>query len=124
VVLPGQRVNNPPFYDELVEMGFEEAALPDFSLMTAITFVDTVVSHEPFKARPLFHELVHVLQYERLGVAEFAMRYVRGFLGGGSCESIPLEMSAYELDGRFASAPTNAFSVASEVGAWIERRRF
>jgi hypothetical protein len=124
VVLTGQRVHNPPFYDDLRKMGFEEAALPDFSLMAAVTFVDTVVSHQPLEARLLFHELVHVVQYARLGVAEFAMKYVNGFLSGGSYESIPLEMNAYELDGRFAAAPTNAFSVASEVGAWIAGGRF
>lgn len=124
VVLTGQRVKNPPFYGELVKMGFEAAALPNFALMAAITFVDTVVSHEPFTDRLLFHELVHVAQYERLGVVEFAEKYVRGFLSGGSYEAIPLEMNAYQLDARFAAAPTKAFSVASEVGAWVNAGRF
>ena len=115
VVLTGQRVNNPPFYGELVKMGFEPAALPDFALMAAITFVDTVVSHEPFTDRLLFHELVHVVQYAKLGIEDFAAKYVRGFLGGGSYEAIPLEMKAYELDARFAAAPARPFSVESEV---------
>ncbi|MGB9514125.1 MAG: hypothetical protein WBU20_20740, partial [Candidatus Acidiferrum sp.] len=60
LVLSGERVSNPPFYPELQKMGFEPAALPNFSFMAAITFVDTVVSHEPFTGRLLFHELVHV----------------------------------------------------------------
>jgi len=64
--------------------------------------VDTVVSHEPFNDRLLFHELVHVVQYEKLGLEGFAAKYVRGFLNGGSYEGIPLEMNAYELDARFA----------------------
>lgn len=123
-VLAGQQVNNPPFYGELIKMGFEAASLPNFSLMAAITFVDTVVSHEPFTDRLLFHELVHVVQYEKLGAAEFAAKYVRGFLSGGSYEGIPLEMNAYELDARFAAAPTKAFSVASEVAAWVDAGRF
>jgi hypothetical protein len=124
VVLAGQRVNNPPFYGTLIKMGFEAASLPDLAHMAAITFVDTVVSHEPFTDRLLFHELVHVVQYTKLGIEDFAAKYVRGFLSGGSYEAIPLEMNAYELDGRFAAAPAKAFSVASVVCAWVDAGRF
>jgi len=124
VVLAGQRVNNPPFYGELIKMGFEAASLPDFSLMAAIAFVDTVVSHEAFTDRLLFHELVHVVQYAKLGLQEFASKYVRGFLNGGSYEAIPLERNAYELDARFAEAPTKPFSVADEVQRWIDTHPF
>ena len=124
VILAGKRVNHPPFYGELMKMGFEATCLPNFSLMAAITFVDTVVSHEPFTDRLLFHELVHVVQYEKLGVVEFAAKYVTGFLSGGSYDGIPLELNAYELDGRFAAAQPKAFSVVSEVQAWIDGRSF
>jgi hypothetical protein len=48
IVLAGEQVSNPPFYAELVKMGFEAGSLPDFADMAAITYVDTVVSHEPF----------------------------------------------------------------------------
>jgi hypothetical protein len=124
VVLAGERVGNPPFYGEILKMGFEAGSLPDFADMAAITFVDTVVSHEPFADRLLFHELVHVVQYEKLGLAEFAAKYVKGFLSGGSYEAIPLEMNAYELDARFSTMPTKPFSVADEVQSWIDRGRF
>lgn len=124
VTLAGLRVPNPPFYGELIKMGFQPASLPDFSLMTAITFVDTVVSHEQFTDRVLFHELVHVVQYEKLGLAQFAAKYVRGFLVGGSYEAIPLEMNAYELDARFSAAPAKAFSAEAEVQLWIDGDRF
>jgi hypothetical protein len=86
--------------------------------------VDTVVSHEPFTNRLLFHELVHVVQYEKLGFAEFAAKYVKGFLSGGSYEAIPLEMNAYELDAQFAAAPTRGYSVKVEVQSWIEHGSF
>lgn len=122
-VLTGERVGNPPFYRQLVQMGFEPATLPNFALMAAITFVDTVVSHEQFTNRLLFHELVHVVQYEKLGLEGFADKYVRGFLSGGSYDGIPLEMNAYELDGRFAAAPTKAFSVDDEVQGWLDHSR-
>ena len=124
LVLTGERVNNPPFYGELIKMGFEAASLPDFTLMAAITFVDAVVSHETFTDRLLFHELVHVVQYAKLGLQEFASKYVRGFLNGGSYEAIPLERNAYELDARFAEAPTKPFSVADEVQGWIDTHQF
>ena len=67
-----------------------------------------------------FFQLVHVVQYEKLGLPEFAAKYARGFLSGGSYEAIPLEMNAYELDARFAGAPTRAFSVADEDQRWID----
>lgn len=124
IALTGERFGNPPFYGELVKMGFEAGSLPDFAHMAAITFVDTVVSHEPFGDRLLFHELVHVVQYEKLGLAEFAARYVRGFLSGGSYEAIPLEVNAYELDARFAAAPAKPFSVEHVIQAWIGAGKF
>lgn len=124
VVLAGERVSNPPFYPELQRMGFEQGSLPDFSFMAAITYVNTVVSHEPFTDRLLFHELVHVVQYAKLGLLKFAAKYVRGFLNGGSYEAIPLEMNAYELDARFAAAPAKPFSVEAEVRARIDGGRF
>lgn len=124
VPLAGQRFTNPPFYGELIKMGVEAASLPNFEHMATITFVDTVVSQGPFTGRLLFHELVHVVQYEKLGLPEFAAKYVRGFLGGGAYEAIPLEMNAYELDARFAAAPARAFSVGLEVEAWIRADMF
>lgn len=125
VVLAGERVNNPPFYPGLHRMGFGAGSLPDFSLMAAITFVDTVVSHEPFTDRLLFHELVHVVQYQKLGLPQFAAKYVRGFLNGGSYEGIPLEMNAYELDERYAAEPAKPFSVANDdVQKWIDDAKF
>ncbi|HKD49485.1 MAG TPA: hypothetical protein VKB90_01740 [Candidatus Acidoferrum sp.] len=85
LVLSGERVANPPFYSELVTvMGFDAGSLPDFSQMAAITFVDTVVFHQAVDNRTLFHELVHVIQYQKLGLPRFAAKYVEGFLAGGS----------------------------------------
>ena len=68
-----------------------------------------------FTDRVLFHELVHAVQYEKLGLAKFAAKYVKGFLSGGSYEEIPLEKQAYELEGRFAVNPAVTFSVEEDV---------
>jgi len=124
LVLASERVCNPPFYGELLRMGFDRAILPDFTDMAAITFVDTVVSHVSFTDRLLFHELVHVVQYQKLGLEGFAVRYVNGFQVVPLYAPSPLEMNAHELDARFAAAPTRAFSVADEVQAWIDANKF
>lgn len=124
LVLFGQRIGNPPFYAQLAKMGFTPGTLPDFAGMAAITFVDTIVSNEPYDNRLLFHELVHVIQYQKLGLAQFAAKYVKGFLSGGSYAAIPLELNAYELDARFNAAPATPFSVAAEVQTWIDQNRF
>ena len=124
-VLQGSRVcwvdeiANPDFYQEV-----ERAGLPmplDFRLMTAITFVDTiVVSRSQFEGpatwRPLlFHEIVHAVQYRALGLARFVAEYVEGWARNGFFyESIPLERMAYELQGRFDLA-SSRFSAESEV---------
>jgi hypothetical protein len=121
LVLTESRVVNPPFYVPLQRMGFTN--LPNFSTMAAVTFCDVVVSHQPFSDGLLFHELVHVEQYRQLGIPRFAELYVRGFLGGGY-DGIPLEINAYDLDGRFERSPQARFSVADEVGAWVRDDKF
>jgi hypothetical protein len=122
LVLQGTRIENPPFYAQLRDMGFMN--LPDFSTMAAITFGDVVVSHQPFTDGLLFHELVHVEQYRQLGMPRFAELYVRGFQMGGGYDRIPLEVNAYLLEDRFESDPHARFSVESEVGTWMREGRF
>jgi hypothetical protein len=122
IYLGGPRVANPSFYPMLAEMGF--ANLPDFGEMAAITFSDVGVSHLPFTNGLLFHELVHVEQYRRLGVSRFAELYVQGFLSGGGYEGIPLEVQAYALEARFEASPRQRFVVSDEVLDWIWARRY
>ena len=112
-------IPNPDFYAEI-----ERAGLPrplDFRLMTAITFVDTIVVSRsqyegPGSWRPLlFHELVHVVQYRILGVERFVSEYVRGWASNGCFyEAIPLERMAYALEKRFGRGE-HRFSVEAEV---------
>ena len=118
LVLQRERVQNPEFYPMLTSLGFNN--LPDQSAMGAITFSDVVVSHEAFSNGLLFHELVHVEQYRQLGIPRFSDLYVCGFLNGGSYDSIPLEVNAYTLGGRFESDPQRLFSVDDEVRRWAK----
>jgi hypothetical protein len=122
VVLRDERVATPEFYPALKAMGFNN--LPDPSIMAAITFVDTVVSHEPLTDGLVFHELVHVEQYRQLGVSPFSSLYVRGFLSAGSYEAIPLERHAYALEERFEGDRTDGFSVADRVAEFIAAQRY
>ena len=120
-VLNGSRVEDPPFYAMAKMMGIRN--LLSFSEVAAVTFVDVVVSHEPFSDTLLFHELVHVVQYAQMGSEDFALRYVQGFLKSGSYDDIPLERNAYELEERFNSR-NGTFSVVDEVRKWGEAGRF
>ena len=112
-------ISNPGFYSFLLA---QSIAIPlDFTQMAAITLMDTILisSRRPLPASEqlplLFHELVHVVQYDVLGLDEFVSRYVRGWASNGFRYSgIPLERWAYELDARFrAGAPV--FNVRAEV---------
>lgn len=121
VVLHKERMANPDFYAILANLGLKD--LPDHSVMSAITFSDVVVSHEPFTDGLLFHEFVHVEQYRQLGIPRFAELYVKGFLFGGSYEAIPLEINAYTLEDRFRSDPKRGFPVAAEVEKFLRNTR-
>jgi hypothetical protein len=101
-----ERIDNPPFYNEL-SAAAPSIELIDFEQMAGITFDDTVLirgsSNSEIDATSLiFHELVHVAQYERLGVPGFARRYVRGWAENNmQYGAIPLERDAYVLQARF-----------------------
>jgi hypothetical protein len=118
-VLQGTRVSNPSMYAMAKMMGIRN--LPDFADMVAITFVDVIVSHQEFTDALLFHELVHVVQYSQMDLKEFAGRFVKGFIQGGSYEEIPLEKNASMLEGRFSENNDAPFSVDDEVRRWLER---
>jgi hypothetical protein len=109
--LNGKRVEDPGFYGMARMLGFSN--LPFYSEMAAVTYVDTIVLQEEVTDALLFHELVHVVQYEELGIKEFSSLYVHGFMNGGSYEEIPLEKNAAQLEKRFKKA--EPFSVEDAV---------
>lgn len=113
-------IRNPEFLEDLNRRGLE------FSLINtkAITFQDVVVSFEELEPQVLFHELVHVVQYQKLGFKQFANKYVRGLLRMGSYKRIPLEANAFLLDESFVKNPFTSFSVEIEVQKWINDNRF
>ncbi len=112
-------IPNPPFYSLL------PAGVPvpiDFTIMAGLTVGDTVLLAETRidpNASPLpllFHELVHVVQYDFLGMDEFIRQYVAGWAAcGKQYRAIPTEQEAYGLQGRFEQGISGAFSVAAAV---------
>lgn len=104
-------IEEPPWFQEKVgeleaeghQVGF------DFHELQGITFVDAIVfseQHAPEdeKGRQslLFHELVHVVQYEILGLDRFAQYYILGLQEGNfQYQAIPLECMAYALQYEF-----------------------
>jgi hypothetical protein len=90
----------------------------DLRRMMGMAFVDTVVltgwTGRVRSRSVLFHELVHVVQYQVLGTRGFLAQYVRGWLASGrDYWSIPFEEEAYSLTDRFNRG--EVFAVEKEV---------
>jgi hypothetical protein len=87
-----------------------------------ITYGDTILidpgapGSGPAWRRLLFHELVHVVQYEVLGLDGFVNRYLRGWAAAGyRYRAIALEEDAYAIEAMFTADPERSFPVREEV---------
>ena len=87
----------------------EKFGVPEFAGMqqipfAGITFKDTIFVHKDERRSESlhFHEMVHVVQWARLGVDRFLLAYALGLAQFGYEES-PLEAMAYTLQGQFDS---------------------
>lgn len=84
----------------------EKFGLPEFAPMQqlvfdGITFKDTFFLQQSRASEALhFHELVHVVQWSRLGVDNFLLAYGLGLFSSGYDQS-PLEHMAYTLQRSF-----------------------
>jgi hypothetical protein len=110
-------IQNPPFRDEAIDRGIPPNAI-DFTQMEGFTLHDVVlVSMQPKPDQDpealVFHELVHVVQYDLLGgVEEFMRRYVYGMRGAGWVYGmIPLEAMAYGYQDVFQNDKQTPFPV-------------
>jgi hypothetical protein len=114
------RIETPDFVKELNDQG----VLFSLDRMEAVTFVDVVVSYGGLATNVRFHELVHAVQYQKMGLKQFANKYFRGLLLRGSYEKIPLEVNARLLEEKFIKDPSQNFSVEAEVQRWINENKF
>lgn len=113
-------IENPPFFSVLREAGLAHTL--DFSNALGMAFLDTILVSQRYRLAEshwmslMFHELVHVVQYQLLELAEFVERYVHGWVKNGfDYFAIPLERDAYELQRRYDESSGQVFSVAEEV---------
>jgi len=96
VVVPG----NVPF-PPISRMGLPELGLIENMPMAGITYKDTFFITKADQSESLhFHELIHVVQWESLGVDNFLRAYGVGLMQFGYRDS-PLEKMAYSLQETF-----------------------
>ncbi len=105
---------DPPFTNLLRKFRF---SFPGLAHTEAITLGHVIASREPMPLSLLFHELVHVVQFEKLGIRTLSKHYVHGFLSTRNYYQIPLERCAYDLTDRFSRNQT--FSVEAEVDRYF-----
>lgn len=91
---------NVPF-PPLSRMGFPEFARMERMPTAGVTYNDTFFVSSFCRTESLyFHELVHVIQWERLGLDNFLVAYGTGLIQFGYRNS-PLERMAYSLQDKF-----------------------
>jgi len=112
-------IENPGFYKEFERMG--ERPPLDFSSWAGITFDEVILINESLVPTPpphsvVFHEMVHVVQYEVLGVQEFSRRYVQRFVQArNQYMNIPLETQAFDLQERFERSDGEVFNAEKMI---------
>jgi len=113
-------IENPDFYSTLEKMGIPEPM--DLTTASGITYMDTILISEKYFIRQshwlplIFHELVHVVQYEVLGAQKFMEQYIFGWAENGfSYASIPMENDAFDLAAKYEANTRHGFSVTDEV---------
>lgn len=94
---------SPVPFPPLVDMGLPELGYLEQLALSGVTYMNTIfVSQKQPAESLLFHEMVHVTQWERLGMDRFLLAY-------GVCllrydyESSPFERMAYDLQEAFAT---------------------
>lgn len=92
--------DHPPF-PPLSRMGLPEFAAFEGMSISGVTYKDTFFVRNGYQTESLyFHEIVHVVQWDRLGVDHFLLAYGVGLMQSGYRNS-PLEEMAYALQDGF-----------------------
>ena len=109
---------NPEFFALFEKHG--EPYPVDLTRASGLALVDTILlartaSQNARRGRVLFHELVHLEQYEVLGLEAYMESYVDSWAENGrDYRAIPHEAQAFELASRFGAGGA-PFSVEAEV---------
>jgi hypothetical protein len=119
-------VDRTPF-PPVEKFGLPELASPQHMPAAGITFKDTFFIQRGGESLEglHFHELVHVVQWARLGVDDFLLAYGLGLYQCGY-EQSPLEEMAFSLQRRFEAdrLPNDLVSIveAATDGVWNHAR--
>lgn len=98
-------------YPPLSRMGLPEFSQMENIQISGITYKNTYFINHLHQSESLhFHELVHVVQWERLGVDNFLLAYGAGLMQFGYRDS-PLEQMAYSLQAEFDSGTLSGNTV-------------
>ena len=101
------QIPNPAFYDELRERGIP---IPmDFTSAVGFTLIDCVLLRKGFELiATLFHEMVHVVQVDLLGIKRLLELYLNDLIKNGY-RDVLFERQASDLTARFTCG--ESFSV-------------
>lgn len=122
VELDGERVAPPSFYAEAKALGFVN--LPEVAHMNSMTFLDLIVFNEKLTERALFHALVHVVQFQILGLEQYSELFVRSFVNTRFHFTVPLEAHVFSMESKFARPSVERFSVEDQVRLWVKQGRY
>ena len=118
----GQKIPYPPFYEHVRAGGAR--VVPDAAHMTAIPFMDVAVFNRQPTLRTLFHTLVHIVQFQEVGIGKFVRGYFETLNETGLWMIVPFEEQAYQLDARYTRNANDMFSVEDEVRDWARKGKF
>jgi hypothetical protein len=94
-------VSGSPPFPPLSRMGLPEFAAFEAIPISGVTYRNHFFVRDGRQSASLyFHEMVHVVQWDRLGIDRFLLAYGVGLMQAGYRDS-PLEAMAYELQGHF-----------------------
>ena len=93
-------VTRTPF-PPIAAIGVPELASLEQMAVAGITFDNVCLVHEGLRSESIyFHELVHAVQWQTLGVDDFLLTYAAGLVQHGYARS-PLEIMAFDLQSQF-----------------------
>ncbi len=119
-VVSVDRIQNPKFYGALKKSG---VPIPlDFSTAVGLTLIDCILIRKELQPgttafiSTLFHEMVHVVQFDILGIKGHIELYADSLREGDyQYHSVILERQAYALTDRFDRGESS-FSVSAVIG--------
>jgi len=120
-------IRNPEFYDELTKSG---VPIPlDFNQAIGLALVDCILIHRQLWTYPesalstIFHELVHVVQIDILGIRKHIELYADSLMQNDlQYHSVIFERQAYDLTAKFDRREPS-FSVSKAIKEELKRAR-